>query len=489
MVELISDDTRPYLSLDVSTSLTVFEEARVWRCAYISSRNLVLQTRSAQGFYAQIYRMGSAHGEKARYVQKELQRQRSQRHNRTATASPAAATAATSAAAAKRMGVSVGDGARDGRSRAVLSRQQRCRRSRWPLLARARWCVLLSRRGSRPSPNHRARAPTTRYVLIAALLLLLTICTHIHTEERHCDECSLFRSLRARRHSLRIYIYAALRRARPWLFSPIRSCLSQREAGGTRVRRLRDDKPTARAEIAAIQLPSDGQHHDAYTPNCVSMYSTPTTTTNHHHHHLPVHHPHHPQHHQAGGAASTLPLGVSVGAGGGIIPTKPQGASNSNDDLYTASSAGSPGSAVGAGNYHAGYAAATGAGWAAPPPPPPTNHHYNNYQGYYAHHQNPTTATAVAVAAAAAASQNPYMSPAPPPTMVLYHPPAVFTSTINQNQIHLHLSEDSLAQSQLGGGGGLGVNHPYKLEIGVMGSEDQNDQQRNNSADVVWRPY
>ncbi|XP_023318082.1 protein lozenge-like [Trichogramma pretiosum] len=235
------------------------------------------------------------------------------------------------------------------------------------------------------------------------------------------------------------------------------------------------------------ELPSEGQHHDAYTPNCVSMYSTPTTTTNHHHH-LSVHHPHH----QAGGGASTLPLGVSVGAGGGIIPTKPQGASNSNnDDLYTtASSAGSPGSAVGAGNYHAGYAAAaaaTGTGWAAPPPP--TNHHYNNYQGYYAHHQNhPTTATAVAVAAAAAASQNPYMSPAPPPpTMVLYHPPAVFTSTINQNQIHLHLSEDSLAQSQLGGG--LGVNHPYKLEIGVMGSEDQNDQQRNNSADVVWRPY
>uniref|UniRef100_A0ABD2XKC7 Uncharacterized protein n=1 Tax=Trichogramma kaykai TaxID=54128 RepID=A0ABD2XKC7_9HYME len=315
-----SDDRQPYLLLDVSTSLTVFEEAR-GKCniTYTSRRNLVLQTRDPQGFYAQIYRMGSSRG----------------------------------------------------------------------------------------------------------------------------------------KSSLR-------------------------------------PKGAAAPEIGN-ELPSDGQHHDAYTPNCVSMYSTPTTT-NHHHHHLPVHHPHHPQHHQAGGVASTLPLGVSVGAGGGIIPTKPQGASNSNDDLYTtASSAGSPGSAVGAGNYHAGYAAAaaaaTGTGWAAPPPPPPptTNHHYNNYQGYYAHHQNPTTATAVAVAAAAAASQNPYMSPAPPPTMVLYHPPAVFTSTINQNQIHLHLSEDSLAQSQLGGGG-LGVN-PYKLEIGVMGSEDQNDQQRNNSADVVWRPY
>lgn len=68
------------------------------------------------------------------------------------------------------------------------------------------------------------------------------------------------------------------------------------------------------------------------------------------------------------------------------------------------------------------------------------------------------------------AAQN-YMSPAP---MSLYH--QVY-STVNQNQIHLHLGGDEVTIAS----GNLTISS-NRLEIGVMGEENE---QRND----VWRPY
>ena len=146
--------------------------------------------------------------------------------------------------------------------------------------------------------------------------------------------------------------------------------------------------------------------------------------------------PSHTANHSSTTGPTSLPL-VPIGS----ITTK-----TPSEDMY-ASSVGSPGST--AGNYH--YATS----WTPAAPTTPHHSNYNpNYQGYY--HQNPT-------------AQN-YISPAP---MVLY--PQVFTSTINQNQIHLHLSEEALANSNL-------TISNNRLEIGVMGEEHE---QRND----VWRPY
>jgi hypothetical protein len=167
--------------------------------------------------------------------------------------------------------------------------------------------------------------------------------------------------------------------------------------------------------ISAV-LPSDGQQ-DAYTPSCVSIYPGHAATT-----------------------TSSIPLGQSVKS------------ATEATDMY-GTSTGSP-----SGYHH--YGGWTTAPTSTTPVPMPVAataaHNYNsNYQGYY--HQNPTS------------SQN-YISPAP---MVLY--PQVFTSTINQNQIHLHLSEEALASSNLTISGN-------RLEIGVLGEENE---QRND----VWRPY
>lgn len=90
-----------------------------------------------------------------------------------------------------------------------------------------------------------------------------------------------------------------------------------------------------------------------------------------------------------------------------------------------------------------------------------TPHNYNpNYQGYY---NNPPT-------------QN-YISP--PPPMVLY--PQLY-STVNQNQIHLHLHGDLNEDQVTIASGNLTISSSNRLEIGVMGEENE---QRND----VWRPY
>ncbi|XP_058803831.1 protein lozenge-like isoform X3 [Phymastichus coffea] len=175
--------------------------------------------------------------------------------------------------------------------------------------------------------------------------------------------------------------------------------------------------PTTEPVPLPTVLPSDSQQ-DAYTPNCVSMYPSHAGTTA-----APV-------------AAPSAPPPTTTA----LVATK------STDDMYGASSSPSGGA-----GYHYG-------GWPTAPAPatpvPVAAAGYNpNYQGYY--HQNPT-------------AQN-YISPAP---MVLY--PQVFTSTINQNQIHLHISDDSLANN-------LTINS-NRLEIGVLGEENE---QRND----VWRPY
>lgn len=162
-------------------------------------------------------------------------------------------------------------------------------------------------------------------------------------------------------------------------------------------------------------LPSEAQHHDAYTPNCISMY---------------------PSHGASGTstATTTLPL----------LPSKSSG----DPELF---------GGVG-GNSSPGYHYGS---WTPGPstPVPVASHNYNpNYQGYY---NNP--------------SQN-YISPTP---MVLY--PQLY-STVNQNQIHLHLHGD-LSEDQVTIASGNLTISGNRLEIGVMGEE--NEQSRND----VWRPY
>ncbi|XP_066597385.1 protein lozenge-like [Prorops nasuta] len=126
-----------------------------------------------------------------------------------------------------------------------------------------------------------------------------------------------------------------------------------------------------------------------------------------------------------------------------LVPGKP-----SDSDIFGGSGTGSasPG-------YHYGS-------WTPGPatPVPVASHNYNpNYQGYY---NNP--------------SQN-YISPAP---MVLY--PQLY-STVNQNQIHLHLHGDLSDEQVTIAGGNLTISS-NRLEIGVLGEESE---QRND----VWRPY
>ncbi|KAH0547299.1 hypothetical protein KQX54_018503 [Cotesia glomerata] len=91
-----------------------------------------------------------------------------------------------------------------------------------------------------------------------------------------------------------------------------------------------------------------------------------------------------------------------------------------------------------------------------PVPVPSHNYNPNYHQGYY---NNP--------------SQN-YISPTP---MVLY--PQLY-STVNQNQIHLHLHGD-LSDDQVTIASGNLTISSNRLEIGVM----EENEQRND----VWRPY
>ncbi|XP_076763645.1 uncharacterized protein LOC143431041 isoform X1 [Xylocopa sonorina] len=127
-----------------------------------------------------------------------------------------------------------------------------------------------------------------------------------------------------------------------------------------------------------------------------------------------------------------------------LVPSKP-----SDPDIFASGGTGS-----GSPGYH-GYSS-----WTSGPttPVPVASHNYNpNYQGYY---NNP--------------SQN-YISPAP---MVLY--PQLY-STVNQNQIHLHLHGDLSEEQVTIAGSNLTISS-NRLEIGVMGEENE---QRND----VWRPY
>ncbi|XP_023245069.1 mucin-2-like [Copidosoma floridanum] len=171
---------------------------------------------------------------------------------------------------------------------------------------------------------------------------------------------------------------------------------------------------------------SDGQQ-DAYVPNCISMYPNV----------------------DVGAATMSPPSSLLLTQNSASIVAAAKSITDTSDMYCT--SMGSPGTATA---YHHAYG-----GWATAPTPATPMHYNPNYQGYY-HHQN---------TAAAAVAQN-YVSPTP---MVLY--PQVFTSTINQNQIHLHLSEEALANSNL-------TISNNRLEIGVMGEENE---QRND----VWRPY
>ncbi|XP_012270246.1 protein lozenge isoform X2 [Orussus abietinus] len=132
------------------------------------------------------------------------------------------------------------------------------------------------------------------------------------------------------------------------------------------------------------------------------------------------------------GGSSSIPL----------VPIK-----STDPEIYPGGSGGaSPG-------YHYGS-------WTPGPatPVPVASHNYNpNYQGYY---NNP--------------GQN-YISPAP---MVLY--PQLY-STVNQNQIHLHLHGDLSDEQVTIASGNLTISS-NRLEIGVLGEESE---QRND----VWRPY
>ncbi|XP_076381511.1 uncharacterized protein LOC117226001 isoform X3 [Megalopta genalis] len=126
-----------------------------------------------------------------------------------------------------------------------------------------------------------------------------------------------------------------------------------------------------------------------------------------------------------------------------LVPSK-----SSDPDIFAGGGTGS-----GSPGYH--YSS-----WTPGPvtPVPVASHNYNpNYQGYY---NNP--------------SQN-YISPAP---MVLC--PQLY-STVNQNQIHLHLHGDLSDEQVTIAGSNLTISS-NRLEIGVLGEENE---QRND----VWRPY
>ena len=165
-------------------------------------------------------------------------------------------------------------------------------------------------------------------------------------------------------------------------------------------------------------LSSESQHQDAYTPNCVSMYP--------------------------GHGASGVPTTATT------LSIVPSGKPVTDPELFGVGGAGgnaSPG-------YHYGS-------WTPGPstPVPVPSHNYNpNYQSYY---NNP--------------AQN-YISPTP---MVLY--PQLY-STVNQNQIHLHLHGDLSEEQVTIASGNLTIGG-NRLEIGVMGEEGE--QSRND----VWRPY
>ncbi|XP_072761383.1 uncharacterized protein [Anoplolepis gracilipes] len=127
-----------------------------------------------------------------------------------------------------------------------------------------------------------------------------------------------------------------------------------------------------------------------------------------------------------------------------LVPTRP-----SDPDIFAGGGTGNAGSP----GYHYGS-------WTPGPatPVPVASHNYNpNYQGYY---NNP--------------SQNYITGPAP---MVLY--PQLY-STVNQNQIHLHLHGDLSDEQVTIAGGNLTISSIR--EIGVLGEESE---QRND----VWRPY
>lgn len=136
------------------------------------------------------------------------------------------------------------------------------------------------------------------------------------------------------------------------------------------------------------------------------------------------------------------------GTSSSSLPLVPSKSVPSDPDLFSGGGTGS-----GSPGYHYGS-------WTPGPatPVPVASHNYNpNYQGYY---NNP--------------SQN-YISPAP---MVLY--PQLY-STVNQNQIHLHLHGDLSDEQVTIAGSNLTISS-NRLEIGVLGEENE---QRND----VWRPY
>ncbi|XP_017875423.1 protein lozenge-like isoform X2 [Ceratina calcarata] len=137
---------------------------------------------------------------------------------------------------------------------------------------------------------------------------------------------------------------------------------------------------------------------------------------------------------------SMYPSHGSTSASLPLVPAK------SNDpDIFASSGTGS-----GSPGYH--YSSWTSA--PATPVPVPSHNYNSNYQGYY---------------------NNPNQNYAP---MVLY--PQLY-STVNQNQIHLHLHGDLSEEQVTIAGSNLTISS-NRLEIGVMGEENE---QRND----VWRPY
>ncbi|KAF7995650.1 hypothetical protein HCN44_006757 [Aphidius gifuensis] len=183
--------------------------------------------------------------------------------------------------------------------------------------------------------------------------------------------------------------------------------------------------PTTEPVPLSAVLPTD-PNQDAYTPNCVTMYS------NH------------------GTSGTTLPL----------LPIK-----SSDNDLFPGSGPGGGGGGInnngGNGSPSGGYHYGT---WTSGPttttPVPVPSHNFNpNYQGYY---NNP--------------SQN-YISPPP----VVFYPQLY--NTVNQNQIHLHVHGDLSDEQVTIAGGNLTINNNrVEIGVGVLGEENE---QRND----VWRPY
>lgn len=162
------------------------------------------------------------------------------------------------------------------------------------------------------------------------------------------------------------------------------------------------------------------------------------------------------------------------------------------------------GSGTVAHRYDTGYTSGGGGGyWGGTCTAPPNTHNYNYYN-------NPNPAAAVAASSSSAQAYPPPPPPPPPhpPPMILY--PSLY-STVNQNQIHLHVHHNEIkpldeyvddVTTIVGNNLTISSGGSRGIEIGILQHNNQmqpsgdgdgvitryNDRQHAGDPSV-WRPY